>query len=93
MKTEHSDNDCLCFFRIISCSIFWQATVEVNLVNLEKDDQWLEDARDFLDKLLLIGTNKNLVPPRQPQEFSRVVFESGEGTYFVTSLFMSHILF
>ena len=56
-------------------------TEEVYLVNLEKDDQWFEDARDFLDKLLLIGTNKNLVLPRQPQEFSRVLFDRG------TSLF------
>ena len=56
-------------------------TEEVYLVNLEKDDQWFEDARDFLDKLLLIGTNKNLVPPRQPQEFSRVLCDRG------TSLF------
>ena len=38
-----------------------------------KDDQWFEDSRDFLSKLVLIGTNKNLSPPRQPEEFSRVI--------------------
>ena len=37
---------------------------------LVKDDQWFDDSRDFLHKLFLIGSNKNLLPPHQSEEFS-----------------------
>ena len=58
---------------VLSLAMFCFDKHQAEQANLIPEKEWFEDARDFLNKLVLIGTNKNPLPPRQPQEFSRVI--------------------
>ena len=49
-----------------------------DIFGFQNDDRRIEDSGDFPHKLEVIGTNKNRLPPRQPQGFCRVIQNQGK---------------